>query len=249
MSNGFLLSIFANVVTAVLLALVVRAYYRYRRRVIVPTVRIEPTKIIGKADVARVRPDFLIAILSPIHPPNLPIDVAEDDRRRQREAFEKQLDDGDFIGLKLSASSLSVGHTIRAIGKYPSLKAAYLITTPTSERGSRAVQRYVAESLQRACKVIADASTHLSLENDAQVTRDAYERTKGLLESLGRARTLVDVTGGMRSIQVGVLLACLGRNQDVQLIGSPYDDAGNPITHESFPVVIHFEPEIPERRE
>src|SRR4029078_4014391 len=82
----------------------------------------------------------------------------------------------------------------------------------------------------------------------------AYDIAKRLLEKCRKGdrratQTIVDVTGGTRSIQVGVLLACLGRNQDIQLIGSPYDAAGDPITTDSFPIIVHFEPEIRWRAE
>ena len=39
---------------------------------------------------------------------------------------------------------------------------------------------------------------------------------------------LVDLTGGVRSMQVGVLLACLRPEQDIHLVGSRYTQDGKP---------------------
>ncbi|HEY6137623.1 MAG TPA: hypothetical protein VI670_07655 [Thermoanaerobaculia bacterium] len=248
-----LTSLILNVIGAAIWSVVLWLFYRYRSRKIVPKVRIEPRKIVGNAAIAHAHPDYLIAILSPL--PFAPTKCAsEEQERAEREIFERRLAEGDFVGLRLSRKTGSVGHTIRAIETYPSLKEVYLITTVTSARGARAVQRYVKEALRWACTVVADPEHQLALENDSQVTADAYDIAKRILEKCRKGdrratQTLVDVTGGTRSIQVGVLLACLGRNQDIQLIGSPYDAAGDPITTDSFPIIVHFEPEIRWRAE
>jgi hypothetical protein len=111
------------------------------------------------------------------------------------------------------------------------------------------VLRAFLENAGKTCSIEASPDYTIDLTDDREVTEAAYVTAKAILESLhdkrvDRSRTLVDVTGGVRSMQVGVLLACLGREQDIHLIGTAYDDAGRPKPGTAFPLVIHFEPRL-----
>jgi hypothetical protein len=249
----FAWGVLSSLVAACIVGIVIRARYLIRRRTtLIPSVDIRPRKLIGPVALASVKPDFMILIFAGIHEPRAPDGASDDERRLIKDIFNRQLEEGDFVGLRLSPETISAGHTIRAIQTFPSLQRAYLITTATSYRSALAVQKYVKEGLRRGCEVIADPKYRLELADDAQVTIDAHQCTRQILNGLfdegiyhpHRSQTIVDVTGGTRSMQVGVLLACLGSEQDILLIGAPYDEQGLPKSKEAYPILIHFAPSI-----
>jgi hypothetical protein len=250
----FVWGVFSSLVAACIAGIVIRARYLIRRRTtLIPSVDIRPRKLVGPVALASVKPDFMIVIFGGIHEPKAADGASADERRLIKETFHRQLDEGDFVGLRLSPETISAGHTIRAIQTFPSLERVYLITTATSYRSALAVKRYVNEGLRMGCDVIADPKYRLDLEDDAQVTIDAHQCTRQILHGLfdegiyhpHRSQTIVDVTGGTRSMQVGVLLACLGSEQDILLIGAPYDEQGVSKNKEAYPILIHFAPSIP----
>ena len=57
---------------------------------------------------------------------------------------------------------------------------------------------------------------------------------------------IADVTGGVTAMKVGTVLACLAKDQDVQVIGSLYDSAtGKPKGgSDSFPILIGYAPHL-----
>ena len=255
---SFALGVVSSLVAVLIVSLAGRArYFIRRRRALMPAVDIRPKKLVGAAALAGVKPRFMILILGAIHEPKVPDNASEDERRLVKDTFKRQLGDGDFVGLGLSAETDSAGHTIRAIQTFPSLDRAYLITSATSYPSAFAIQRYVKEGLRRGCEVIADPKYRLDLEDDAQVTIDAHQCTRQILHGLfdegvyqpHQSQTIVDVTGGTRSMQVGALLACLGSEQDILIIGAPYDEQGSPKSSEAYPILVHFEPSIPMKDE
>jgi hypothetical protein len=254
----FAWGVLSSLVAACIVGIVIRARYLIRRRtILIPPVDIRSRKLVGPVALAGVKPRFMILILSGIYEPKIPGAASDDERRLIKDTFQRQLDEGDFVGLQLSPETESAGHAVRAIQTFPSLERAYLITTATSYRSALAIQKYVKDGLRRGCKVIADPKYRLELADDAQVTIDAHQCTRQILHALldegiyhpHRSQTIVDVTGGTRSMQVGVLLACLGSEQDVLLIGAPYDEQGKPRRTEAYPLLIHFAPSIPVRDE
>lgn len=104
------------------------------------------------------------------------------------------------------------------------------------------------------CSVEASPDHTVNLTDDREVTETTYVITRQILQTLKKegirqSRTLVDVTGGVRSMQVGALLACLGREQNIHLIGTAYDESGRPKAGTAYPLVIHFEPQLPRNEE
>ncbi len=62
------------------------------------------------------------------------------------------------------------------------------------------------------------------------------KRPKGLKES----DIVADCTGGTKSMTLGVILACLEENRDLQLIGSKYKEDGRPDSSSSFPIIFEY---------
>lgn len=254
----FVVNVVSSLVAGCIGGIASRArYFIRRRRILIPSVDIRPKKLVGAVALASVKPRFMILIFGGIHEPKVADNASEEERRLVKDTFKRQLDDGDFVGLGLSEETVSAGHTIRAIKTFPSLQRAYLITSATSYPSAFAVKRYVEDGLRRGCKVIADPKNRLDLEDDAQVTIDAHQCTRQILHELfdegvyqpHRSQTIVDVTGGTRSMQVGALLACLGSEQDILLIGAPYDEQGRPKSREAYPILVRFDPSIPMKDE
>ena len=257
-TNAFVVSVIGSLLAGYIGGIATKVRYFIRRRTtLIPAVDIRSRKLVGPVALASVKPDFMIVISGWIHEPKVPDGVPDDERRLIKETFHRQLDEGDFVGLRLSPETESAGHTIRAIQTFPSLERVYLITSATSYRSALAIKRYVKEGLRMGCKVIADAKYRLELTDDAQVTIDAHQCTRQILHGLfdegnyhpHRSQTIVDVTGGTRSMQVGVLLACLGNEQDILLIGVPYDEQGLSKKKKAYPLLIHFAPSIPVKDE
>jgi hypothetical protein len=98
----------------------------------------------------------------------------------------------------------------------------------------------------------ADLEYAVSLDEDNQVAESAHSVATRIFSRLVKekryvpddSRILVDVTGGPRAMQIGVLLACLRPEQDVHVVGMKYKSTGEPDYASAFPMVIHFEPDL-----
>jgi hypothetical protein len=224
-----------------------------RRRKIVPQVDISVRRIDDPSLDEIIVPRVLIVIYSGIYPPPNPR-LSSEEKRREDELFAKRVADCDHAALELSFDTLSIGHTIRAIDQYKrTLQKVVLITTTTSKVSVPLLRAYARDVLGFTQPIDDSDRYSLNPDNDVQVTLTAYEKTKLIFRDLRRANlydslhTLVDATGGTRALQTGVLLACLGRDQNIHLIGSKYGTDGRPIPGQSFPMIIHFAPHL--RRE
>ena len=216
------------------------AWWRQRR--VVPRVDIQVRKV-TPVPSARVQPKVLVATFSGYRRPG---DMPE-------EEFIEALQAADLERLPLDETTPGIGTTIKLLGSYSSLEKVFLLTTRTKEGISSIdavpLLRAWAKRAGLTCQIVAEEGHCLDLEEDSQVTRDAFDATHGIFKSLGRRRykpkgsqVLVDVTGGPHAMSIGALLACLGPHQDAHVIGSRYDDAGGPIKGSAFPMLIQFQP-------
>jgi hypothetical protein len=167
--------------------------------------------------------------------------------------FKQRVASCDYEALRLSTNTPSIGTAIRAIEKYArALERVVLITTRKSLLSAPLLHLYAKERLGYTGVLDARLDYCLNQEDDVQLTLTAYEKTKLIFNDLRKAalydpsasRTLVDITGGPRAMQIGVLLACLGRDQNIHLIGSKYGPDGLPIANESFPMIVRFVPHL-----
>lgn len=224
----------------------------WRSRRIVPHVDIRVQRIDDPTLNAIIQPRVLIAIYSGIYPLANPC-LPPEERKSADELFAKQVADCDHSSLRLTFDTQSIGHTLRAIDKYKRTLQKVILITTTRSRVSVPLLRAYARDVLEFTKPIEDPDEYsLNPDDDVQVTNTAYEKTKLLFRNLRRdklydprhSRTLVDATGGTRAMQTGVLLACLGRDQNIHLIGSKYGPDGRPIAGQSFPMIVHFAPHL-----
>jgi hypothetical protein len=190
-----------------------------------------------------VKPKVLIATFSGYRRPR---EMSEDE-------FAEALSNADLSRLPLDENTPSIGQIIRVLKAYPGLEEVYLLSTrskqgPSSIDSVSLIRAYV-ESVGMGSKVIADERCIVDLDEDNQVTEDAFRVTKNLISVVRVDRkggdpneVLVDVTSSTRAMSTGALLACLRPDQKVHLIGCRYDDQGNVKRDSSFPMILTFRP-------
>ncbi len=84
------------------------------------------------------------------------------------------------------------------------------------------------------------------LDDDALVLGKTYDQMKAVLAQalrlkLSPAEVVADITTGIRSMALGMVLACLDGEQDVEFVGTRYNERGQP-AGELFPIIFSFEP-------
>jgi len=161
----------------------------------------------------------------------------------------------DFDALQIEQSNLMP--TIVAITTHGArLEHCWLLTTGGADtQGSRPYARLLAEYLRRekglTCQFHYDsAGTEqtftIPLDEDALVLSKTYDIVQSVLGEAVKlgvpARSMVaDITTGFRSMTLGMILACLDRERDVEFIGTRYGPDGMP-TGGLFPIIFSFEP-------
>lgn len=88
----------------------------------------------------------------------------------------------------------------------------------------------------------------IPLDDDALICKKTYEILIKIFEeaaSLGLEYkdVIADYTSGIRSMVASMILSCLHRDNDIQLMGTRYNDNSEP-AGEIFPIYISFEPEL-----
>ena len=159
----------------------------------------------------------------------------------------------DFDRLQLESSNL--WPLIEAILSHQSeLEHCWLITTaagpntPASAPYALLVEAYLRTRKNLHCKFYHGQIYSIPLDDDALVLTKTYEQVKHILSQAKRLKIapqelVADITGGLRSMTLGMILACLDREQDVEFIGTRYDENGAP-TGNLFPIIFSFEPEL-----
>lgn len=84
----------------------------------------------------------------------------------------------------------------------------------------------------------------IEMSEDNQVTECVRKTVDEVFDhppkGLEQSDVIADCTGGTKSISLGVILACLEENRDIQLIGSKYKPDGRPDGSTAFPMIIEF---------
>ncbi|NKQ38575.1 MAG: hypothetical protein HF967_03715 [Methanosarcinales archaeon] len=90
----------------------------------------------------------------------------------------------------------------------------------------------------------------IPISNDALICKKSYKLTNDIFieakedYNLIPKDIIVDVTGGTKSMNLGLILASLHKDKDLQIIGSDYDLNGDVIRDKSRSIRIHFSPKI-----
>ena len=160
----------------------------------------------------------------------------------------------DFERLHLEESNLEP--TIKAIRTHAqegTLKHCWLLATVGQNApGSLPYARLLAEYLSQeglGCEFHYGDRYTIPLDDDALVLSKTYDLVKRVLEEANQlkitARDLVaDITTGFRSMTLGMVLACLSRERDIEFIGTRYNEAGMPDRGGLTPIIFSFEPDV-----
>lgn len=158
----------------------------------------------------------------------------------------------DFERLQPELSNLRP--TIEAILSHASrLEHCWLLATGGQDLpGSLPYAHFLAEYLHRRkglkCKFHAGQAYTIWLDDDALVLSKTYDQVRAVLQQAARLKlapneVVADITTGVRSMTLGMVLACLDGDQDVEFVGTRYDAQGRPVG-DLFPIIFSFEPTV-----
>jgi len=162
----------------------------------------------------------------------------------------------DFDRLQLEESNFYP--TIKALTSHASkLEHCWLLATEGKEdmRGSLpyapVLAAYLREHKGLRCKFHFGAAYTIPLHDDALVISKTYDHVQRIFEQAIRLKIapqelVADITSGIRSMTLGMVLACLNGDQDVEFVGTRYDDQGWPVG-DIFPIIYSFEPTLHEK--
>jgi hypothetical protein len=126
-----------------------------------------------------------------------------------------------------------------------------LTTTGREVAGSRPYAPLLAAYLRQQglkCKFHYGQPYCISLDDDALVLSKTYDQVQHIFQQAARLglnpqELVADITTGVRSMTLGMVLACLNGDQDVEFIGTHYDAQGRPVG-DLFPIIFSFEPTL-----
>lgn len=170
--------------------------------------------------------------------------------RRQAEFLQRarqSAGQGVYQGLDFELSNL--GTVITAATAHRSaLQHCWLIAT-SGERGSAdfipALVNYLRQEKGLTCEFHTDGYQLEVQRNDTEVVEDARALVEQIFTEahalkLQDTDMLADITAGLRSLSLGMTLACLDQARDLQFVGTTYGPDGRP-AGEPLPAIYHFE--------
>jgi hypothetical protein len=181
-----------------------------------------------------------------------------------QEELKKLIAVKDYKGLDIpDMDATNFGHTIKAIRAHlPSLKHCWIITTKSARETGITSAEYLDLFIEFLCREVIAAGNDLKFHAGADYTVDLTEDSAVCIQTnelvshiyseakhnlgLKASDIIADVTGGVTPMKVGTVLACLAKDQDVQVIGSLYDETtGRPKGGaDSFPIIIGYGPQL-----
>jgi hypothetical protein len=156
----------------------------------------------------------------------------------------------DFDRLQVRDSNLQP--TIEAIVSHASqLEQCWLLATRGDDvPGSLPYAPLLAEYLRQRervnCQFHYGEAYTISLDDDALVLSKTYDQVRRVFREatekrISRRDIVADITTGVRSMTLGMVLACLDRDQDIEFVGTRYNEKGTP-KGDLFPIIFSFEP-------
>lgn len=229
------------VMLVLLLALAVVAYVWERLSPRQVRVRFDaPITIETEEDQQRYARPGLIAFVSKYRS-NVPPEVVKAARKA-----------GDYEALDFMNSNLeTVIHAAKS--HKPRLQYCWLISSrstmklPGSDEDAELLARYLREQAGfDKCQFFHDTSCKVSLNNDQEIpgkTRDVLQDVFRAADKLGLKPKdmVVDITGGVGSMTLGAVLACLDKTRDLEIVLTHYDDYGRRIPHDLTTIIAPFE--------
>lgn len=159
----------------------------------------------------------------------------------------------EFDRLNLLESNLLP--MIKAIMTHQSrLEHCWLVSTHGKKNpGSLPVARLLVAYLRQECNMKCEfyyEEYSILMDRDTQVLTNSYDLIRKIFseadkKNLPASEMIADITSGIRSMPLGMVLACLDRDRDVEFMGCEYDEAtGRPIQDTLVPIRFSFEPQV-----
>jgi hypothetical protein len=173
--------------------------------------------------------------------------------KEQADAIATAMANEDYKTLDFKNSNLEpLIHAI--VGHKSALKHCWLIAT-SGPGGSEAVlpalKRYLVEVEGMTCEFHDDTKYRISQTDDAVVYNQSYDIVRLIYTNAAKDYEMkapdivVDATGGTKSMTLGATLASLGKQHDVELVGSKYGPDGRPERGTLFTLLFRFAPNPP----
>lgn len=113
-----------------------------------------------------------------------------------------------------------------------------------------ALVHYLRTQVKKGCHFYGhqDSSLVIPLEDDFRITETIHHIIQTIYRQahavgLSENDIVADITGGFRSLPLGMTLACLDKERIIQFVGTAYDENGRP-TGDLFPILFTFEVEL-----
>lgn len=171
------------------------------------------------------------------------------------DALKQAIEDDRFDQLDIEQSNLFP--TIQAICTHAAkLEHCWLITTAgknpaeSTQPIANLLAKYLREVKGLTCKFHIYDMYKVRLDDDALVLKNTYDCVKSIFEQatgmkLKPQDIIVDFSTGVRSMALGMILASLNGNRDIEFIGTHYNEKGFPQSGDLFPIIFSFEPIAP----
>lgn len=113
---------------------------------------------------------------------------------------------------------------------------------------ARLLARYLNQQRGLRCQFYCGEAYVIALDDDALVLSKTYDQIQRVFHQAARLGLaprdlVVDFTTGVRSMALGMILASLAGDQDVEFVGARYDENGQP-GGDLFPIIFSFEPAL-----
>ena len=159
----------------------------------------------------------------------------------------------DFDRLGVEESNLQP--TIEAICSHQSrLKYCWLLATEgTSTVSSLPYTQFLVEYLQQRrgvdCNFYYGDNYTISMDDDALVLGKTYDLVhrifqKEVKNKLPAQQMVADISTGVRSMILGMVLACLDEERDIEFVGSKYENDGKIKKDSLCPIIFSFTPDV-----
>ena len=186
----------------------------------------------------------------------VPLFTPKRDSNSSKLSFEQRLEavkNLDFDALEVEQSNFEP--TIKAITSHKrELQHCWLLATTASSsesQGSLIYAKLLAEYLKQRHGIQSDFyygdDYTISLDEDSQVLGKTYDLVQHVFKEVRSknlyAREIVaDITTGFRSMTLGMILACLDEERDIEFIGTHYNESGKP-DGSLIPIIFSFKPQ------
>ena len=161
----------------------------------------------------------------------------------------------DYQPLDLPKSTL--GTAIAAVKAHSTrLEHCWFVTTtslgnqPSALDFIPVLEKYLKDQVSSKCQYHYGPNYAITFrENDLSVSEMTRSLVNGIFDEarkehqIGSLEIVCDYTSCPRSMALGMILACLAKDRDVQFVGARYDDQGRPVG-DLFPILYRFSPVV-----